>query len=220
MQIWATALPFGMASLWLEQAALGTYPGTIKDQRAAAILALYAAMFVSYLAYAAIAVVARGNRSAVDGTAGSRRPSLMRRLGSVAIIATIAPLGTIAGLAAAVVPGIVLWVSWVLAAPLAGTTGEAPFAALRRSARMTWGSRRALFYLFAGVQLATFAASAAIAVVLGQPVWAALEDSKPPSGLESLFGGLVASLQLAASGAICSAGYARLSPQAPDPGSA
>jgi hypothetical protein len=198
-----------MGSLWLEQTALRLFPGVVKDQRAAAILAFYASLLTGYLAYAAITVAVAQQVAAVDAVT-PKGAVHWRRLGSVLVIATIAPLGTMAGLAAAVIPGMIVWLSWVLAVPVAATTDQGPFAAMRLSARMTWGSRRSLFFLFAAVQLATLVLSAMVAVAMGQPIWAALEDSPPVSAFESILGGLVESLQLAVSGAICCAAYLRL----------
>jgi hypothetical protein len=204
------ALPFGMASIWLEQSLLGLSPRIIKDQRAAAILAFYGSVALAYVAYAVIAAVAMPQWVRTKQSTVRVLPFGARNLLSVLTIAFVAPLGTIAGLAAAVIPGIVVWVSWVLAAPMAATTGEGPFLAMRRSARLTWGSRRSLFYVFATVQVSVLVLSGLIAAAMGQPVWAPLDDPKPLSALESLLGGLIEALQIAVSGTACCAAYARL----------
>jgi hypothetical protein len=208
--VFAVALPFGMASIGLEQLLLGLSPRVIKDQRAAAILAFYGSMAVAYVAYAAIVAVALPRWARATANPVRISPFRTRHLLSVLIIALVAPLGTIAGLAAAVIPGIVVWLSWVLAAPLAAATGEGPLKAMRRSARLTWGSRRSLFYVFASVQVSVLVLSGLSAAAMGQPVWAPLDDAKPLTASESLLGGLIECLQIAVSGAVYCAAYARL----------
>jgi hypothetical protein len=209
-QVLAMALPFGVASLWLEQTMLGLSPRVIKDQRAAAILAFYGTMAIAYVAYAAIARVVLPRWARRTGCPVKVVPFNGKHLVSVLTIAVMAPLGTIAGFAAAVIPGVIVWLSWVVAAPMAATSHEGPFQAMRRSARLTWGSRRSLFYVFAMVQVSVLVLSGLGAAAMGQPVWAPLDDPKPLSALESLIGGLVETLQLAVSGALCCAAYARL----------
>ncbi len=207
LRIGVMALPFGMATLWFEQMALRLYPAAIKDQRAAAVLSFYGSLVIASLAYATIV------RAVVTNTKndGAPQPAGWRCWGSVAVIAILTPLGTMAGLAAALVPGIILWLSWMLAGPVAAVTGSGPFAAMRWSARSTWGSRRSLFCLSAVVHLSTLVISILVALGMGQSVWAPLEETTSFSTLEAITAGLVESLQLAASGVISCSAYQLLS---------
>ena len=204
------ALPFGMASAWLEQSILGLHPGEIGDSRLAAIVSLYGSMVITYLACAAISTVALPH---IEETSHGRwKVDIIRwrRVGPVLTIAAVAPIGTIAGLAAAMVPGIIVWLSWVVAAPTALWKQESALQALLHSARLTWGSRRSLFYVFAMVQFATFIVTAALTFAMGHSLQSLFDDPKPLSSLETTIAGLVETLQIALSATICCVAYAKL----------
>src|SRR5664279_600271 len=197
------ALPFGMADVWLEQSVLKLYPQGIKDLRVVSIASLYVSMSIAYLASAAISTIALPHIEAARGFG-------WRQLGSALTIAALAPLGTIAGLAVAIVPGIIVWLSWVAAAPAAAFNEEGPFEAIRHSAHLTWGSRRSLFYVFATVQIVALVLVSAIAVAMGQSVLAPFEDTKPLSLVEAIISGLFETFQIGLSAAICCVAYSKL----------
>jgi hypothetical protein len=204
------ALPFGMASEWLEQSILNLYPGKIGDSRLAAIVSLYGSMVITYLACAAISTIALPHIE--ETSQGHWRVDQVRwrQFGSVLTIAAVAPIGTIAGLAAAMVPGIIVWLSWVVAAPTALWKEEGALQALRHSARLTWGSRRSLFYVFATLQFATFVVTVALTLAMGRSLQSLFDDPKPLSLLETTIAGLVETLQIALSATICCVAYAKL----------
>jgi hypothetical protein len=209
-RLFLMALPFGLASVWLDQAILKSYPQGIRDLRVVSIASLYGSMVITYLANAAIAIIALPHIDAA-GVAQSTQSGLgLKRLGSVLSIAVLAPLGTISGLAVAVVPGIVAWLSWVIAAPAAAIDGEGPFEAFRHSARLTWGSRRSLFYVYAMVQIMVLVLASTMAVAMGQSVLAPFEDPKPLSPLEAIISGLVETVQIGLCAAICCVAYSKL----------
>ena len=209
-KLFLMALPFGMASMWLEQAMLKSCPQGTRDLRVVSIASLYGSMVMTYLANAAISTLALPHIEAASVAQSMQSGVGLRRLGSVLTIAVLAPLGTIAGLAVAVVPGVVAWLSWVVAAPAAAFDGEGPFEAFRHSARLTWGSRRSLFYVFATVQIVTMVVVSTIAIAMGQSVLAPFEDPKPLSPLEAIISGLVETVQIGLCAAICCVAYSRL----------
>ena len=204
------ALPFGMADVWLEQSVLKLYPQGIRDLRVVSIASLYVSMSIAYLASAAISTIALPHIEGANAAQLTRRGFGWRQLGSALTIAALAPLGTIAGLAVAIVPGIIVWLSWVAAAPAAAFNGEGPFEAIRHSAHLTWGSRRSLFYVFATVQIVALVLVSAIAVAMGQSVLAPFEDPKPLSRVEAIISGLVETVQIGLSAAICCVAYSKL----------
>ena len=206
----AMALPFAMASVWLEQSIQGCYPNSIRDLRIVVILSTYATGSVSYVASGLICRFALPFVGVPMGARATATAFTWRHLASLLAISLLAPLGFIAGLVVAVVPGIVIWLSWVVAAPIAAIEGKGPIDALRFSARLTWGSRRSLFYGFAAVQVLTLIAILVPAVVTGQGVAALFQDPAPLTPVEALLNGLVESLQVAMSGALCCAAYASL----------
>jgi hypothetical protein len=203
-------LPFGMASAWLEQSILTLYPRLIGDSRLVAIVSLYGSMVITYLACAAISTVALPQLDERCKRRWEGHGVGWRQVGPVLTIAVVAPIGTIAGLAAAMVPGIIVWLSWVVATPMALWKGEGALQALRHSARLTWGSRRSLFYVFATIQFATFIVSSALTIAMGHSLLSLFDDPKPVSPLETTIAGLVETLQIAFSATICCVAYARL----------
>ncbi len=204
------ALPFGMGSVWLEQALLRFHPVTIRDMRVIAIVSVYGSSVIGYLANAALASFAFPRAEALVGVESSGVRFHWARLLSLGIVAALAPLGCIAGLAVAVVPGVVIWLSWVLAAPAVAISGKGPFDALRFSARLTWGSRWSLFYCFGVVQALMIGLSCAVAVASGQSAASLLQDAKPLSLSEAVVNGLLESLQVTLFGALCCVAYAKL----------
>jgi hypothetical protein len=204
------ALPFGIASALLEQSILNSYPREIGDSRLAAILSLYGSMVITYLACAAISTLALPH---IDETGKGRwKPYGVkwRQVGAVLTIAAVAPIGTIAGLAAAIVPGVIIWLSWVVAAPTALWKVEGPIQALRHSARLTWGSRRSLFYVFATIQFAIFVVTSAFTLAMGHSLQSLFDDPKPLSPLEMTMAGLAETVQIVLTAAVCCVAYAKL----------
>jgi hypothetical protein len=204
------ALPFGMASVWVEQAWLRLHPVMIRDMRVVAIVSVYGSSVIGYLANAVLASFAVPRAEALLGVRSSGARFQWVRLLSLGIVAALAPLGCIAGLAVAVVPGVVIWLSWVLAAPAVAVSGKGPFDALRFSARLTWGSRWSLFYCFGFVEALMIGLSCAVAVASGQSAASLLQDAKPLSASEAVVNGLLESLQVALFGALCCVAYAKL----------
>ncbi len=210
LRFFLLALPFGLVSVLLEQSIVTVHPTTQQDSRIFAILSFYGTCVLGYLADAIISVFAI---QYVDNRRGAKRgiASLKwQRLGSILVIAILAPLGTIAGLAVAVVPGVILWLSWSVAAPAAAIAGEGPFEAIRHSARLTWGSRRALLYTFTVMYVCTEGALFSIGVAMGQSVTSLLQDSRPLSPAEILVYIVVDTIQIALGGALCCVAYAKL----------
>lgn len=204
------ALPFGMVSAWVEQFILNSYPREIKDSRLAAIVSLYGAMVITYLACAAISTLALPHIEQTREGRWKLHRVTWRQVGAVLTVAAVAPIGTIAGLAAAMVPGIIIWLSWVVAAPAALWKNEGALRALKYSARLTWGSRRSLFYVFATIQFATFVVSSALTLAMGHSLQSLFDDPKPLSTLETVIAGLLETLQIALTAAIVCVAYAKL----------
>lgn len=185
------ALPFGMASAWLERLIINSHPVERGDSRAAAFISFYGSMVITYLACTAISIIALPYVEEVRPGHSKPRRISWKQVGALLTIATVAPIGTIAGLAAAVIPGIIVWLSWVVAAPAAVWKEQGAFEALRHSARLTWGSRRALFYVFATIQITTFVLGSAITLALGHSVQSIFDDPTPLSPLETMMSGLL-----------------------------
>jgi hypothetical protein len=208
--LYLMALPFGMAYVWLEQALLQLQPAMIRDMRVVAIVSVYGSSVIGYLANAVLASFAYAKAENLVGVERSGAPFQWGRLLSLGMVALLAPLGCIAGLAVAVVPGVVIWLSWVLAAPAVAISGKGAFAAIRYSARLTWGSRWALLYCFGFVEVLVIGLSCAVAVASGGSAASLLQDARPLSPGEALVNGLIESLQAALFGALCCVAYARL----------
>lgn len=99
----------------------------------------------------------------VEVLAGRPRPTAMEVLGVAASkilvvipVVLLATAATACGLVFAVFPGVILWLTFFVAVPVAVVEHRAPIASLRRSAELTRGSRFGLF-LAATVVVVVFA---------------------------------------------------------------
>jgi hypothetical protein len=106
---------------------------------------------------------------AVSDVRNGKRPELgpvarrgLATLSAVSPVVVISWLGIIAGLVALVVPGILLWLRWSVAAQLAALQGGGWKVALRRSAGLAEGNYLHIFGLFLLVQVISFVPSFAV----------------------------------------------------------
>jgi hypothetical protein len=208
--ILALALPFALATVWLEQSILSRHPVAKQDARMFAVLSIYGTCVIGYLADATISIFVFRTLESSLGTHLKSVQFRWQNLISIFIIACLAPLGTIAGLAVAIFPGVILWLSWLFAAPAAAVSGKGPFEAFRHSARLSWGSRRTLFYAFALTYICAELLTSAIVVAMGQPAFTIFQDPKPLSRWEMVLTTLIDTVQIGFCGVLCSIAYAKL----------
>jgi hypothetical protein len=200
------SLPFALAAGGLEQSLLNAYPRHIHDIRAASILAFYGTTAIAYLAMAAISIFVWPRIH--DNATLFTEPLTARRGLAVLGLALVAPLGVLAGLAVAIIPGIIISLSWCLAPAASTLRGESVSGGLSHSARLTWGSRWSLFFVFASGYVAMVALSCVSAVLMGRSVGQALSDITPPSAPQAIVDGLLQVLQIAFNGTVATTFFA------------
>ena len=211
-QLVLAVLPFGVASIGFEQSILKCYPRCIADLRVVSMASFYVSVLLGYFAVAAVSTIA----VPYFGAASRPPPKFVgfrwRQLGAIAAIAGLAPLCTLAGLAVAIVPGIIVWLGWVASVPAATMDGLGPLEAMRQSMRVTWGSRWSLFYVFAVIQCCALVLPLIIAMATGQSLGSVFQEPKPLSLGEALSATLMETAQIALSASICCATFVRLKP--------
>lgn len=194
------AVPFAIAAVLVEQTLLNACPKLIRDIRVASMLAFYGTTAIAYAAMAAVAAFAvprlepRGSANAFSLKLGNTF--------TVLLLSLVAPVGIFAGLAVAIVPGIIISLSWCVAPALVVLSGTSVRTALQQSSRLTWGSRRTLFYVFATAYVLFTALSCVSAVLMGRSLSEALFDPTPPSGPELIVDCLFEVVQMAFNGAV------------------
>lgn len=200
------ALPFALVEVGVEQVILNAYPRVIHDLRAASLLAFYGESVVGYLAMAAIALFAWPRIQTQSTTL--KEPFNVRQGLTLAALALAAPFGIVAGLVVAIVPGIIMSLSWCVAPATAAVRGESVRGALRHSARLTRGSRSSLLRVFAAAYGAVFVLSCVSAMMMGRSLSEALFDPSLPTTPDLVIDGLLQVLQLAFNGTVSVAFFA------------
>ncbi len=117
------------------------------------LISVIGAIAVSGIAAACAGVDAMG-RHAVRGALAER---LKGRIGPLLVTAALAGIAVSVGLLLLVVPGVLLYVTWAAAAPVAAMERSGPPGALARSARLTRGHRGRIFGMTLLILIITFA---------------------------------------------------------------
>lgn len=174
---------------WLDDLISGAATSVPPTMLAAAVLgtviSVVGTTLVSGLAAACAGVDAMGRRS----VPGALRERLAGRLPSLLLTSVLAGVAVSVGLALVVVPGVLIYLAWALAASASTMERATPPAALRRSVRLTAGHRPRILGVTLLIMLITFgidvlvtsvmqaaasSLSAVGALVLSQAVSAAL----------------------------------------------
>lgn len=154
---------------WLDDLVTGTSTGLSVPIMAAAgvgtVLSVVGTIAISGLAAVCAGVDAMG-RQAVPGAVAER---LAGRVGPLLVTSVVVGLAVSVGLSLIVVPGVLVYVAWAIAAPAAAMERTSVAAALRRSVRLTAGHRgrilgMTLLVLVIGVAIELVISSAAAAM--------------------------------------------------------
>lgn len=128
-----------------------------------ALVSAIGAVVVAGLAAVPVSRAAVGRPA---GAVGSRTRMTGRQLLTLVVLAVVVAVGTVVGLALLVVPGVLLYLAWFVAAPALVLEKASPAVALRRSMTLTQGAWGRLFGLSAALLAMTLAVTLLVSVLV------------------------------------------------------